>query len=195
MLKKGRGFSLIELLIVIAIIGVLSTIVTVSFNAAQKRSRDSKRKTDLSLIMGALVNYANDNGGEFLSSDGSIKVRDINTSPENIVEKLVDDGGYLTSVPCDPLGCRASNGTEVGDLDYSGYVYYRGGEAMGSCSADSTKKKTGFLYANLESPKADDSATLASTGFDKCLTQSSAKALIFPGDLTTGRKINYKLSN
>lgn len=46
MIKK-RGFTLIESLAVIAIIGVLATLVTVLSTRAQQQARDTKRKSDL----------------------------------------------------------------------------------------------------------------------------------------------------
>lgn len=52
--RRRAGFTLIELLIVIAIIGILSSIVTFSVSNAQAKSRDSRRKSDMSAIKKAL---------------------------------------------------------------------------------------------------------------------------------------------
>ena len=54
-----KGFTLIELLVVISIIGVLATVVFVSFSTAQKQARDTQRKSDLRQYQAALENYAN----------------------------------------------------------------------------------------------------------------------------------------
>lgn len=53
----SKGFTLLELLVVLAIIAILTAIGTVSFTAAQKRARDSQRKSDLKVIASALENY------------------------------------------------------------------------------------------------------------------------------------------
>ena len=52
--KNPRAFTLMELLIVIAIIGLLATITIVAVNGARAKSRDNKRVTDLKQIQKAL---------------------------------------------------------------------------------------------------------------------------------------------
>jgi len=54
---KQKGFTLLELLIVIGIIGVLVALATVSYSATQKAGRDSRRKQDLIAIQNALEQY------------------------------------------------------------------------------------------------------------------------------------------
>jgi len=61
--KNQNGFSLIELLIVITILGVLSAFVTVGFTASQRKGRDANRKSDLSQYRSALESYANRRNG------------------------------------------------------------------------------------------------------------------------------------
>lgn len=85
MLKKHFGFTLIELLVVISIIGVLSLIIVPNLMSMRERTRDTKRKSDLTQMKQALRLYYNDNqsypidnalfaspGGVFDSSDGSM---------------------------------------------------------------------------------------------------------------------------
>lgn len=76
-----RGFSFIELLVVTAIIGVLTSVVIVSFRQANQNARDARRKTDLQEMRGILENYrlengtypdsANEQGGYEVGSDGT----------------------------------------------------------------------------------------------------------------------------
>jgi len=49
-----KGFTLIELLVVISIIGILISLGAVSFTTAQKKSRDTRRKSDMKQIQTAL---------------------------------------------------------------------------------------------------------------------------------------------
>lgn len=56
-----KGFTLVELLVVISIIGLLSTLAVVSLSAARNRARDAKRLADMSSIRSALELVASNN--------------------------------------------------------------------------------------------------------------------------------------
>ncbi len=56
-MKKQRGFTLLELLVVIGIIALLVSFAAVSYNAAQVRTRDARRKADLNAMKNALEQY------------------------------------------------------------------------------------------------------------------------------------------
>ena len=59
------GFTLMELLIVIAIIGILISLGTVSYSSAQKKSRDSRRMQDLKAVQNGFEQYYADNNGTY----------------------------------------------------------------------------------------------------------------------------------
>jgi len=59
---KRKGFSLVELAVVITILGILATIGMVSFTRAQRSARDGRRKADLQAIQTALGLYYRDQG-------------------------------------------------------------------------------------------------------------------------------------
>ena len=48
--RNNKGFTIIELLIVIVIIAILATIGVVAYGSVQKNARDSKRKSDISSL-------------------------------------------------------------------------------------------------------------------------------------------------
>jgi general secretion pathway protein G len=58
-----RGFTLIELMVVIAIIGLLSAAILSSLSTANQRGRDANRIADMKQLQNALELYAADNGG------------------------------------------------------------------------------------------------------------------------------------
>lgn len=57
-----RGFTIIEIMVIIVVIGILTTIVVVSFTAIQKGNRDGQRDNDITEVQRALEKYYADNG-------------------------------------------------------------------------------------------------------------------------------------
>jgi general secretion pathway protein G len=60
--KKNSGFTILEILVVVAIIAILTTLGMVSYTQVNKRARDGKRRADLEQVRSALVLYRVDNG-------------------------------------------------------------------------------------------------------------------------------------
>lgn len=60
---KSKGFTIIELLIVIVVIGILSALVLNSVVGVQQGGRDRERQTDMNALYVHLEAYHNDNNG------------------------------------------------------------------------------------------------------------------------------------
>ena len=61
--KLKHAFTLIELLLVIALIGILSSFGVYGYQSSQIKARDTQRKSDLDAIKKALEAYSNDTSG------------------------------------------------------------------------------------------------------------------------------------
>lgn len=98
-----KGFTLVELLVVMAIIGILSTLGLVSFRNAQPKSRDSRRKSDLEQVQRALEMYYNDYNDYPSSNGGAIQIGSTLTWG---VSEMKDSKGtiYMKELPKDPTG-------------------------------------------------------------------------------------------
>lgn len=68
-LNKEKGFTIIEVVLVLAIAGLIFLMVFIALPALQRNQRDTQRKNDLSRAMTAVNNYQSNNRGS-LPDDG-----------------------------------------------------------------------------------------------------------------------------
>jgi prepilin-type N-terminal cleavage/methylation domain-containing protein len=60
--RNNLGFTIVELLIVIIVIGILAALVLVTYNGVQQKARDTERKTDIQALASHLEVYNAQNG-------------------------------------------------------------------------------------------------------------------------------------
>lgn len=125
---RRRGFTIVELLIVIVVIAILATISIVAYRGIQGRARDSQRLQDMATITKALELYKIQTG-EYPESSyngaGGWEVSSIN--PDSFLDDL-KTSGVLSKIPIDPVN--------TGNADTSTsriYAYYRYPAGYGGC--------------------------------------------------------------
>ncbi|RJR15199.1 prepilin-type N-terminal cleavage/methylation domain-containing protein [Candidatus Microgenomates bacterium] len=88
MRRKESGFTLIEMMVVIGIIGILAVAGMSSFVGTLRKSRDAKRKSDLEQIRVALELYKSSNSSYPAATTGSTEsgLKDaLTTAPNNFI--------------------------------------------------------------------------------------------------------------
>ncbi len=60
--QRKQGFTIVELLIVIVVIGILAGLVITTYSGIQQRARNTERQTDLKAVQGQLEAYFAQNG-------------------------------------------------------------------------------------------------------------------------------------
>lgn len=70
--NQQKGFTIIEVLIVLAIVGLIMLVVFLAVPALQRNSRNTQRKADVSNILGAFSEYAGNNNGQYPANTAAL---------------------------------------------------------------------------------------------------------------------------
>jgi len=159
--RKTEGFTIVELILVIVIIGVLVTIVILAYPGYQQRARDSERQSDMRQLSAALSayalqknNYVGSASGCGVSGNGNGWINagpsDLAIYTRPIVSCLQDANVLAAGVFMDPLGCIYDSGGKCG--------IYRTTPAQAYMKATCTKNSNSvtYVFTHLEgSPRKD----------------------------------------
>lgn len=116
---RQKSFTLIELLVVIAIIGLLASVILVSFANIRKQARDAIRLSDMKQIMIALELYRNEYGNyPIFDSDPCCGAWDQGPCDGDPFLSMLVWAGLFNEVPVDPRWGPTT------DCNY-GYAYIR----------------------------------------------------------------------
>lgn len=96
--KRQEGFTIIEVLIVLAIAGLILLVVFLAVPALQRNNRNTQRDNDVANILGGLSEYVNNNSGRLPATtefSGDATTLTIGSSSSNQVEVNLGyyDGG------------------------------------------------------------------------------------------------------
>ena len=170
MMKSKSGFTLVEIIIVLTVIGILAALVIVSYGNVQAKSRDTKRVSDLQNIADAISTYRVKFGNDIATGSGCGSGGNgsgwFNETPgayKSILTCLTEKG-LLTSAFIDPFGC-VSNTDVAASCKRQGqnYAYYKQTTGSGDTSVT-------CVYAKLEASGSTSDLTSA----NPCTTASSS---------------------
>lgn len=140
--RKQEGFTIVELLIVIVVIGILAALVVTTFTGIQQKARDTERQTDIKAVHGQLEAYYAQNG----SYPAMAQINDATWRSTNMK-------GLDTEALKDPKGATAALAASVSATAY-GYA-----ATPGTCTT-AANDCTGYtLTADLEGSTTNYSKT------------------------------------
>lgn len=166
----SKGFTLLEILLVVAIISILAGIVIVAINPAKQLgdARNAQRRSDVQAILSAVYQYAIDNNGSvpstITSSPGTAYVSASTTCP--IIQAL----GTATSTT---IICRSTTTTCAAGS---------AGSWVGGTDLHTSLAASAPFY--LTAIPADPTATTTSTGTGYAIAKISGNRIIVCAPLT-----------
>jgi len=149
LLNRKKGFTLIELMIVVAIIGILAAIAIPNFLRFQLKAKSSEGKTNLAAIRTAEQSYYSE-FGSYISADPDPAVANVGSSKEPFVGGTgfgiigwSPEGTVYFSYAADGDGTNAN-------LDHTGFT----ATAYADIDADTTPQ--GWMYSKADAGGTDN---------------------------------------
>jgi prepilin-type N-terminal cleavage/methylation domain-containing protein len=163
--QKTHGFTVIELIIVIAVIGILASIALVVYPGYQQRARDDERKSDVQQIATALGTYAiqkNDfmgvdsDCGKDGDGNGWIGASGTPYAANSIMDCLQDAGVIDEAGIVDPSNC-VKDGAGCGTTRVTAYM-------KATCEKDNSPVTYVFAYLESQPQKVSEVDALCDAG-------------------------------
>lgn len=121
--QQSKGFTLLEILLVVAAIAILAGIVILAINPTKQLgdTRNAQRRSDVNTILNAVYQYAIDNNGSLptaipssttCATPATNQICKTSGTCTSLVDLsvLTASEKYLTAIPTDPTG-SSTNGT------------------------------------------------------------------------------------
>jgi len=114
-MRSNKGFTIIEMLIVLAIIAMLSSIAMSLFSESKAKARDSKREEDMKDVQNGINLYATNNQTYPICDEAVID------GESDCLSSALIGSGFMKGVSTDPLG-RGTGSSCGGDKREYCYV-------------------------------------------------------------------------
>ncbi len=118
--RKSEGFTIIEVLIVLAIAGLILLIVFLAVPALQRNAHNTSIKNDVAGILGAMNEYSNNNNG-ILATNANYTAGQVKLGPNATCTGATDNCataklGYITAV-ANPTATIPGTAPAIGTVD------------------------------------------------------------------------------
>ena len=127
--NRRRGFTLIEIMVVVVILGILATIIVPKIMGRPDDARRTKASVDIKSVETALNMYRLDSGS-YPSTEQGLEAL-INKPASGQIPRTWRTGGYLPKLPRDPWGTEYLYLSPGVHGDYDLFSYGSDGEEGG----------------------------------------------------------------
>lgn len=162
-IKSTRGFTIIEVVLVLAIAGLIFLMVFVAYPALARNQRDTQRRNDYAMLSTAVTNFSVNSGGKLpikATTNGKGACSDSFDKTKNIGDEGKDPNGLAYGLACysydeySGLGDGSKILKAVPNTDTASTVYVISGANCGTDGLTPTKASSSrafVIYGNLES--------------------------------------------
>lgn len=122
---KNQGFTIIEVVLVLAIAGLIFLMVFIALPALQRSQRDAQRKQNIDRLYSAMINYKSNGRGKSLS------LASYNGDDKKFIDSYMKVGGDSFSDPdgteykFGKYGDRVDGGVTANNFDHTIYIVNR----------------------------------------------------------------------
>ena len=121
MLRNDKGFTLIELMIVVVIIGILAAIAIPNFIAMQDRAKEGSTKANMHTVQLAAEDFAVLNDGTYAAAAGSLTMPTGFKNPFNSTATDLEDRASVLSAPTATPGISSYADSSQAEYNVKGY--------------------------------------------------------------------------
>lgn len=155
MTTRKQGFTIIEVVLVLAIAGLIFLMVFIALPALQRNQRDTQRKNDMGRLSSAIVNYTNSNRGSLPTDYSAFETQYLTTGGDSFVDPAGAPSGSnattYTFTAADNADLAGSGQTSAKNYANSqNTIYYTPGYICGDTSstvASGGSRKVAFRMA------------------------------------------------
>ena len=160
-IQQKQGFTIIEVVLVLAVAGLIFLMVFIALPALQRTQRDTQRRNDYSMLSTAVTNYSTNNGGRLDRLVGSSGSKDL------------DPVTYINSSGTDPDGYTY-------DLKAYNWTTYAGASNPTPGNERTTATEAHCSgYTGSTAPTTEAASTSASGTWTPAASQNSPTSQVF----------------
>lgn len=144
--EKRNGFTIIEVMIVLAIAGLIMLIVFLAVPALQRSSRNTQRKNESSQVVGSIADYVSNNNGTLPTSQATLNTAISDAKLSFYTSANVYFGGTTGAIPTTATNGGNGNATTLTTEDM---IFFSGAVCSGTTATrtGASNRSYALVYA------------------------------------------------
>ena len=148
--RGNSGFTIIEVVLVLAIAGLIFLMVFIALPALQRNQRDTQRKNDMGRLSTAIVNYTNSNRGSLPTNYSNFTTQYLTTGGDDFLDPAGAKAGSDSNVTTYQFTAHDNSELTSDYKESQNTIYYTAGYTCGDTSSTVTpagSRKVAFRMA------------------------------------------------